>query len=123
MDFPRRGETVDANPRVLDLDHLAHYTAGDPTLQAELLGLFVVQMKAQLELLEAGAEGQDWLTATHTLKGAARAVGAWSVAEAAETVEALDPVSDASECAEQLKHLRMLATECECAICKVCEAA
>ncbi len=123
MDNPRPGEMSYRNSKVLDLDHLAHYTAGDTSLQSELLGLFAEQMKVQIRLLEAGAEGQGWMIATHTLKGAARAVGAWSVAEAAEVLETLDPAKDVAECTKQLGLLRTLAAECETAIGVVCEAA
>ena len=74
------------------------------------------KISKQLEQLEAGAEGEDWMIATYTLKGAARAVGAWSLAEAAEHLEALDPAIDHAACGERLERLRILAAECAEAI-------
>ena len=108
---------------VLDLAHLAHYTGNDPHLQAELLGLFGEQMSAQLKLLTTGVTGQDWAIATHTLKGAARAVGAWSVAAVAEELEQLDPATQSDLCAGQLRRLQSEADACRAAIEQICEAA
>ncbi len=71
---------------VIDLVHLARQTGGDRELEHELLALFADQCVKHLHTIRHAAahEGCD---AAHTLKGAARAVGAWSVAEAAEKVE------------------------------------
>jgi HPt (histidine-containing phosphotransfer) domain-containing protein len=70
----------------IDLVHLARQTAGDRDLEQELLAMFADQCVKHLATIRAaGADaGRD---AAHTLKGAARAIGAWSVAEAAAEVE------------------------------------
>jgi HPt (histidine-containing phosphotransfer) domain-containing protein len=78
----------EASPRpILDLVHLARQSGGDRELEQELLALFAGQCERLLGLIRSGspAQGRD---AAHTLKGAARAVGAWQVADAAEAVEA-----------------------------------
>jgi HPt (histidine-containing phosphotransfer) domain-containing protein len=71
---------------VIDLSHLSAQTGGDTGLQMELLDLFADQCVRQLDLIRRGGPG-DACDAAHTLKGAARAIGAWAVADAAEKVE------------------------------------
>lgn len=71
-------------PETLDLTHLRVMTFGDRGLQDEVLRLFLVQiqtLRAQL------AEGTPDALAIHSIKGAARGVGAGRVAIAAERVE------------------------------------
>jgi HPt (histidine-containing phosphotransfer) domain-containing protein len=70
----------------IDMVHLARQTGGDVDLEHELLALFADQCVRHLATLHGGNAklGSD---AAHTLKGAARAIGAWNVANAAERVE------------------------------------
>ena len=75
--------------RPIDLVHLARQTLGDRDLEREILGLFIVQAKSILNQLEKAAEARARMDLAHTLKGSARAVGAWRVAAAAETCELL----------------------------------
>ena len=63
------------------------------------------------------------MVATHTLKGAARAVGAWDVAKSAEELEEMDPVEQAAACAKVLNALLGRVDTCKAAIAHVCEAA
>ena len=66
---------------VIDLNHLRDMTMSDAALQREVLGLFVVQsanIMAELAPLPANAAAL-----AHTLKGSARAIGAFRVADAA----------------------------------------
>lgn len=72
---------------VIDFDHLDQYTLGDADLQGELLRLFSIQLENQLAELSACADAGTWKQASHTLKGAARAVGVWQVADVAERLE------------------------------------
>jgi HPt (histidine-containing phosphotransfer) domain-containing protein len=70
----------------IDLAHLARMTLGDAALERQVLGMFASQSTSLIEKLaalpaEAGA-------LAHTLKGSARAVGAFRVAECAEALEA-----------------------------------
>ena len=72
---------------VIDLLHLNQYTLGDRALQAELLQLFRVQLKNQTKTLVSCNTENAWKSGVHTLKGAARAVGAGQVCEVAEAME------------------------------------
>lgn len=77
-----------AAEKTIDLVHLAHQSGGDPALESELLALFAAQCARQLgEILDRSRQTGQRRDAAHTLKGAARAVGAWEVAEAADEVE------------------------------------
>jgi HPt (histidine-containing phosphotransfer) domain-containing protein len=77
--------------RILDLAHLSRQTFGDRALEREVLALFDGQCARLLPLIVAGEDPTERADAVHTLKGAARAVGAWRLASLAETFEgALD---------------------------------
>jgi HPt (histidine-containing phosphotransfer) domain-containing protein len=71
---------------ILDEDHLQRMTLGDRGLEREVLAIFARQTVLMLERM-AGMEPAFAATAAHTLKGSARGVGAWRVAQAAEQVE------------------------------------
>lgn len=81
----------------IDHVHLARYTLGDRDLELEILELFLGEAPRTLaSIRELTAPGsfhpEAWITANHTLKGSARAVGATRVAAAAERSERLvDP--------------------------------
>ncbi|HTP75872.1 MAG TPA: Hpt domain-containing protein [Rhizomicrobium sp.] len=78
---------------VIDMDHLARYTGGDATLNAEILRLFEAQANELVGKLRAILEARDaksWKEVTHTIKGAARGVGAFALADAAAACEKLD---------------------------------
>lgn len=89
---------------VVDLAHLNQYTLGDLSLQSELLQLFRVQLKNQTEDLVSCSDATLWKSAVHTLKGAARSVGAAQVAEVSEAMERV-PFSDAAGRAAVLSRL------------------
>lgn len=73
----------------VDMTHLARYTLGDAALEREVLELFCTQSVSYLEQLRAATSQKDWRHAAHSLKGSARAVGAWRMARVAEYVETL----------------------------------
>ncbi|XBQ15134.1 MAG: Hpt domain-containing protein [Oceanicaulis sp.] len=73
---------------VLDLEHLARYTGGDAALEAELFGLLDAQIEACLTALAAAQAESGWADAAHTLKGAARGVGAMKLGDACAAAEA-----------------------------------
>lgn len=75
--------------RPVDLVHLARYTLGDRGLEQEVLGLFVTQARLYLRRLQEATGDKPWRDAAHTLKGSARSIGAWRVAQAAEAAETL----------------------------------
>lgn len=70
----------------IDMVYLARQCGGDESLESELLALFADQCVKHLDAIRA-FEGSRACDAAHTLKGAARAIGAWQVADAAEKVE------------------------------------
>ena len=72
----------------VDFGYLETYAAGDVGLVDEVLGLFREQAALWEPLMDPAAEG--WRDAVHTLKGAARGVGAFDLADACEAAEARD---------------------------------
>jgi len=82
---------------VVDLAHLARYTGGDEAINAEVLRLFATQTGEIVGRLQAILDARDaksWREATHALKGAARGVGAFDMADAAAFAEPIDPIKD-----------------------------
>lgn len=74
----------------VDLVHLARFTLGDRALEREVLSLFRTQSSQCLEKLQAfddTASAETWQMTVHTIKGSARGIGAWTVAECAEEAE------------------------------------
>lgn len=71
----------------IDLEHLSHQTGGDLALERELLTLFSQQCVRHLRTIHGSADDNARRDAAHTLKGAARAIGAWQVADAADLIE------------------------------------
>lgn len=70
----------------IDLGHLARMTLGDASLEREVLQLFGRQADMLVTRMQTAAPAVV-AAAAHTLKGSARGIGAWQVAEAAEKVE------------------------------------
>ena len=64
-------------------------------LELEILGLFVEQLPITIGALEHAPTDKEWGMAAHTLKGSARAVGAWPLAALAEDAERLHGLPDA----------------------------
>ena len=85
----------------VNFKHLETYAAGDQVVIDEVLGIFREQASLWIRLLDPAAEG--WRDAAHTLKGSARAIGAFRVAEAAARLEAL--VAKGGDPAEALVEL------------------
>ena len=71
----------------IDLGHLTRMTLGDASLEREVLAMFSAQAVSLLDALTGLPPEADALA--HTLKGSARAIGAFGVAEAAERLEAV----------------------------------
>ena len=68
----------------IDWTHLSRFTLNDKALEHEVLGLFAMDAPRYLAKMVGARGRKDWIEAAHTLKGSARAVGAWNVAEYAE---------------------------------------
>lgn len=92
----------------IDLDHLDRYVFGDAALRAEILGIFREQAAAVSARMDLSMDAEAWHLAAHTLKGAARGVGAWALGEAAERAETVANAA-AEERAEALKSIVDLA--------------
>ena len=65
--------------------YLEDYTAGDPVVIDEVLAIFREQAQLWSALLAPDNEG--WRDAVHTIKGAARGVGAFELGDACESAE------------------------------------
>lgn len=74
-------------PAPLDLGHLRRFTAGNRSLEAEVLGLFAAQAPVTLRVMQLAATEKSWRDAAHTLKGSAYAVGALAIARTAAEAE------------------------------------
>jgi HPt (histidine-containing phosphotransfer) domain-containing protein len=95
--------------RAVDLSHLARYTGGDEVLNAEVLRLFDTQSTELVGKLQTILEARDvksWKEVTHTLKGAARGIGAFSFADAAAAAEPIDLVQDQGNATVAISTLR-----------------
>ncbi len=79
--------SVDTGAAPIDHRHLGRYTLGNRALEIEVLQLFAGQAPLTLAELAAATTEKAWHIAAHTLKGSARAVGAWEVARIAEVAE------------------------------------
>jgi HPt (histidine-containing phosphotransfer) domain-containing protein len=93
----------------VDLDHLARYTGGDKSLNAEILRLFDGQISEMVEQLQAIIEKRDqkkWRQITHTIKGAARGVGAFAMGQAAADAEPVDPAVHPDQAGQALESLK-----------------
>src|SRR5690606_8346178 len=60
---------------------------GDAALEVEVFALFREQTEMWLRLLTVEADTEDWKSAAHTLKGSARGIGAFPLAECCEAAE------------------------------------
>lgn len=75
-----------AGSRPVDMAHLARQTMDDRVLEQEVLALFVQQaLSVRDKILDADAKERVLLA--HGLKGSARGIGAFAVAECAAAIE------------------------------------
>lgn len=70
----------------IDLEHLQRMTLGDAGIEQEVLTMFSAQSAKLVQTLMT--QPSDAGALAHTLKGSARAIGAFAVADAAERLEA-----------------------------------
>ena len=91
----------------IDNAHLDRMTLGDIALEREVLAMFSAQavgLIARLATLCSEGKSSESLALAHTLKGSARAIGAFRVGDAAEALEAaLRNGDDSSEAIAGLK--------------------
>lgn len=96
-------------PRPVDLEHLARYTGGDAHVNAEILTLFANQSTELLHQLDTALSQNDsktWRDINHSLKGGARGIGAFQLADKAAEAEGADPARDAAVAARALHDLK-----------------
>ena len=81
------GETCShASVRPIDLGHLSRQTFGDRDLEREVLKLFLQQTDSvQSRIAQANAKERHFLA--HGLKGSARGIGAFAIADCAGEIE------------------------------------
>ncbi|MVA97633.1 histidine kinase [Nitratireductor sp. CAU 1489] len=77
---------VPSQRRPIDLVHLARQTMGDRALEQEVLSMFVQQAQSVRDQIGRSNDKQRRFLA-HGLKGSARGVGAFIVAELADALE------------------------------------
>lgn len=96
MAFSRPGGELSqhAGRRPIDLEHLSRQTMGDRKLELEVLALFSQQI-GEIRDRMAGAGEAERRSLAHKLKGSARGVGAFALADCAEHIEA-DPLGKAA---------------------------
>lgn len=70
----------------VDFKYLQTYAGGDEGLVQEVLGIFEHQIEIWGPMLDPESEG--WRDAVHTLKGAAKGIGATELGAACERAEA-----------------------------------
>jgi HPt (histidine-containing phosphotransfer) domain-containing protein len=94
----------------IDREHLSRMTLGDRSLEREVLALF--ERQADLLLARVRADAAATSAVAHTLKGSARGIGAWPVAQAAEALENATPAARP----QRLAALEAAVTETQAAI-------
>ena len=88
--------------RPIDLVHLAHQTLGDRELEREILGLMARQLEQCSIRFDLATDGERSALA-HAVKGAARNIGAFALANSAQGVE--DRPSDQAARASMMKEM------------------
>lgn len=76
-------------PETFDRAHFAMMTGDDAALQVEILAIFRVQAALWGRLLIPDAPTSVWADAAHTVKGSAKGLGLWRLAEVCEDAESL----------------------------------
>ena len=71
----------------IDLVFLSSATLGDRTLEKEILGMFLAHIPQYLEMIGDCTDPAEAKRVGHTIKGAARSIGALPLAELAEMAE------------------------------------
>ncbi|HEY7748510.1 MAG TPA: Hpt domain-containing protein [Aestuariivirgaceae bacterium] len=115
----RRRDTRRADAKRLDLEHLRRYTLGDHALENELLGLFRVQARVQLDVISIATLPADYHLAVHTLKGAALVIGANSIVSITRELERIGFPDNASRRRELILGLAEEISEIEAAIAEI----
>lgn len=78
----------EGNAKPVDLVHLGNQTQGDQALEAEILSMFKTQSQIYLKMMLNSCDVTNRIRAAHSLKGAARGIGAFDLADRVADVEA-----------------------------------
>ncbi|GBE44661.1 MAG TPA: Hpt domain-containing protein [Rhizobiales bacterium] len=97
--------------RPVDLVHLERQTLGNRSLECEVLELFLSRSEIYLQRLKDADEDKAWSDAAHAIKGSARGIGAWHVANSAQAAEALSGETRAAGCHAVLDDLERVIGE------------
>jgi HPt (histidine-containing phosphotransfer) domain-containing protein len=92
--------------RPIDLVHLGRQSFGDKALETEILALFRQQLSLTIGQLKA-TSGRERKRVAHTIKGSAKAVGAFGLARLALRIEDM-PLDDSliSAAEEEVARIR-----------------
>ena len=74
----------------LDLVHLTRQTMGDRELEREVLGIFLSHCDDYIKEFKNAPDANCRKQVAHRIKGSARGLGAWELAEQAELAESPD---------------------------------
>jgi HPt (histidine-containing phosphotransfer) domain-containing protein len=99
----------------IDIAHLRRMTLGDAALEREVLSMFSAQASRLLKALVALPPDASALA--HTLKGSARAIGAFALGDAAAHVETM--IRSGGDPAEALSELDDAVAQAQNAIAEV----
>ncbi|MGD8325764.1 MAG: Hpt domain-containing protein [Sphingomonadales bacterium] len=72
---------------LFDAVHLAGFTQGDRKLEKMILSEFCANVRSSIQDINSPHPELRWGEAFHRLKGAAKAVGVWSIADWCEAAE------------------------------------
>ena len=101
----------------IDLEHLNRYVFGDEALLHEILGIFKEQAATLADRMQPAMDDEAWHLAAHTLKGAARGVGAWALGDAAARAEKSSGVAERAQAlAEIVREARTASDHAEALI-------
>jgi HPt (histidine-containing phosphotransfer) domain-containing protein len=96
----------------IDFEHLKRMTLGDAGLEREVLAMFSAQAASLISTL--AAMPSDAAALAHTMKGSARAIGAFRVGDAAASLETA--MRNGDDLTEWLAELNDAVTEARAAI-------
>jgi HPt (histidine-containing phosphotransfer) domain-containing protein len=100
---------------VIDEEHLSRMTLADPSLEREVLQIYVRQSAIMLGRMTSG-DPATVAAAAHTLNGSARGIGAWRVAKAAEQLEQASNAGGEPMLSEALTELKAASLEAGAAV-------
>ncbi len=96
-DMAARAPLGGTGPCPIDYAFLDRYTGGDNQIRQDVLRIFRSQARLWLAEFDPALPDVSWYALSHSLKGSARGIGAFALADLAETAEAMDHGSQGKE--------------------------